>query len=83
MEIKNELYKLTNIIARGGSAKVYKACKPSENKILAVKIVDLEGYPKNLVDGYLQEATLLTKLSACENVIKMLNWWVDLLNFKN
>ena len=66
-------YKLTHLLGRGASAKVYRAIDEDTGDVVAVKIIDLEGCGDAILNAYLKETTLLEKLKSCEEVIKMFN----------
>lgn len=54
-------YRVLERVGRGGSCRVYKVVAPN-NKILALKRIELDGREQEVAQGFLDEITLLRRL---------------------
>ncbi|CAL1528948.1 unnamed protein product [Lymnaea stagnalis] len=64
-------YKVLRLVGRGGSAKVYQVYDPMSNMIRALKVVNLSMANEVVLEGYINEISLLKKLQHCDRVIKL------------
>ncbi|KAL6758065.1 kinase-like domain-containing protein [Haematococcus lacustris] len=72
----SEAYDVQKAVGKGGYAVVYKAIRRQDNRIVAVKKVEIFEMTQKKRDRCLQEVTLLEKLSH-PNIIQMLDAFID------
>jgi serine/threonine-protein kinase TTK/MPS1 len=70
LQLNGRQYIKLELIGRGGSSKVFKVLGP-DGKLYALKKVNFKGVDPTAVAGYVNEMTLLRKLSNCERIIKL------------
>jgi serine/threonine-protein kinase TTK/MPS1 len=58
------------VLGRGGSSKVYKVTN-SNNQVYAMKKVTLDRVDDSILSGYINEVSLLKRLSGRDGIIKL------------
>ena len=71
-------YKRIELIGRGASSKVFKILNEKTGQVFAMKKVKLKGQDPSVVDGYVNEISLLKKLVHHERIIRMFDAEINL-----
>ncbi|CAG8446481.1 4557_t:CDS:10 [Funneliformis caledonium] len=70
MMLNGKPYKRYAVLGRGGSSKVYKVTD-SNGQVYAMKKVTLDRVDDNIISGYINEVSLLKRLSGRDGIIKL------------
>ncbi|XP_005107958.1 dual specificity protein kinase Ttk [Aplysia californica] len=73
-QVNGKCYPVMRLAGRGGSAKVFQVLDMENCMIRALKVVDLSGDNRLILEGYMNEIGLLQKLNGCDRVIKLFDW---------
>lgn len=74
IKVNNIEYEKLELIGKGGSSKVYKVKKITNNKIYAIKEVNLEEFDESSINGFKGEINLLLKLRNSRRVVKLIDY---------
>lgn len=75
VSVNGKIYSLRGRIGRGGSSDVYRVMSENE-KMFALKRVNLEDCNEDTVRGYKGEIELLKKLERVDRVVRLYDWEV-------
>uniref|UniRef100_A0AC34GVX3 Protein kinase domain-containing protein n=1 Tax=Panagrolaimus sp. ES5 TaxID=591445 RepID=A0AC34GVX3_9BILA len=67
--VHGKVYTIGCELGRGGSSRVYEA--KYNNKVFAIKVVDLENVDQKIIDGYMAEVELLQNLQGEVGIIQL------------
>eukprot|EP00172_Hildenbrandia_rubra_P003322 Plantae.Rhodophyta-Hildenbrandia_rubra.ctg5162.p1 GENE.Plantae.Rhodophyta-Hildenbrandia_rubra.ctg5162~~Plantae.Rhodophyta-Hildenbrandia_rubra.ctg5162.p1 ORF type:complete len:861 (+),score=155.03 Plantae.Rhodophyta-Hildenbrandia_rubra.ctg5162:370-2583(+) len=74
MTVNGKKYMKLDTVGRGGSSEVYKILSLANNKIYALKKVDIAGASHAAFESYKNEIDLLRKLSGKPTIIELIDW---------
>ena len=73
VDVNGVPYQLIRQIGSGGSCKVYQAADFEKQRLVAIKIVDLDEVDQTMIDSYKNEITILQKLQHSNRVVQLID----------